>query len=271
MGPGWNKLNSTKFQPLGGFKLPRSIVDGILGSYFHRGTEGDTSGAQRQKESLCLNDICSRFQALNISLLLPTSLPNIFVCFQLCTSTYGEVMVKIADFGLARRIYGPIYTVCGTPTYVAPEILTEEGYGVEVDIWAAGVILYIMLCGFPPFRSSKRRQTELFELIEAGEFEFLQPYWDDVTDLAKHLVTGMITVNKRERYTAAEVLEHDWLKAYGLRRTNTTLGEPGDRRTYRTLGKGPLALEKFSHLERIEREAVEAPPVKLRRSRSGIT
>ena len=60
----------------------------------------------------------------------------------------------------------------------APEILSEEGYGLGVDVWAAGVILYIMLCGFPPFRSPNRKQTELFDLIEKCDYEFLEPYWD---------------------------------------------------------------------------------------------
>ena len=55
------------------------------------------------------------------------------------------------------------------------------GYGLEVDMWAVGVITYILLCGFPPFRSPDRNQTELFEFIKAGEYEFLSPYWDNIS------------------------------------------------------------------------------------------
>jgi serine/threonine protein kinase len=62
----------------------------------------------------------------------------------------GSINIKLADFGLAMEVNKPIYTVCGTPTYVAPEILAETGYGLEVDLWATGVIAYILLCGFPP-------------------------------------------------------------------------------------------------------------------------
>uniref|UniRef100_A0A8C6MNC4 non-specific serine/threonine protein kinase n=1 Tax=Moschus moschiferus TaxID=68415 RepID=A0A8C6MNC4_MOSMO len=90
--------------------------------------------------------------------------------------------LKLADFGLAKHVVRPIFTVCGTPTYVAPEILSEKGYGLEVDMWAAGVILYILLCGFPPFRSPERDQEELFNIIQLGRFEFLAPYWDNISD-----------------------------------------------------------------------------------------
>uniref|UniRef100_A0A8C6WLT8 non-specific serine/threonine protein kinase n=1 Tax=Neogobius melanostomus TaxID=47308 RepID=A0A8C6WLT8_9GOBI len=69
--------------------------------------------------------------------------------------------LKLGDFGLAMVVTEPVYTICGTPTYVAPEILLETGYGVPVDVWALGVLLYIVLCGFPPFRSRDRDQEEL--------------------------------------------------------------------------------------------------------------
>uniref|UniRef100_A0A8C6T8N3 non-specific serine/threonine protein kinase n=1 Tax=Neogobius melanostomus TaxID=47308 RepID=A0A8C6T8N3_9GOBI len=63
--------------------------------------------------------------------------------------------LKLGDFGLAMVVTEPVYTICGTPTYVAPEILLETGYGVPVDVWALGVLLYIVLCGFPPFQEAK--------------------------------------------------------------------------------------------------------------------
>lgn len=113
----------------------------------------------------------------------------------------GTVSLKIADFGLAQKLDGGlVYTVCGTPTYVSPEILKGEGYGVEVDVWAVGVIMYIMLCGFPPFRSPDRRQSELFDRIESGEFEFLEPYWDDVSDLAEDVISRVLVVDVRHRW-----------------------------------------------------------------------
>ncbi len=120
-------------------------------------------------------------------------------------------MLKLADFGLAMEVKEPIYTVCGTPTYVAPEILRESGYGLRVDMWAAGVITYIMLCGFPPFRSVQRRQSELFDLIQSGTFEFLSPYWDEVSDDAKDLVSNLLVVEIPKRYSAEQALNHKWV------------------------------------------------------------
>ncbi|NXF21887.1 DCLK1 kinase, partial [Rhodinocichla rosea] len=97
----------------------------------------------------------------------------------------GSKSLKLGDFGLATIVDGPLYTVCGTPTYVAPEIIAETGYGLKVDIWAAGVITYILLCGFPPFRGSGDDQEVLFDQILMGQMDFPSPYWDNVSDSAK--------------------------------------------------------------------------------------
>ncbi|XP_006869248.1 PREDICTED: serine/threonine-protein kinase DCLK3 [Chrysochloris asiatica] len=123
--------------------------------------------------------------------------------------------LKLADFGLAKLVVRPIFTVCGTPTYVAPEILSEKGYGLEVDMWAAGVILYILLCGFPPFRSPERDQDELFNIIQLGHFEFLTPYWDNISEAAKDLVSHLLVVDPQKRYTAHQVLQHPWIEVAG--------------------------------------------------------
>lgn len=127
----------------------------------------------------------------------------------------GSISLKLADFGLAMEVKEPIFTVCGTPTYVAPEILSEIGYGLEVDMWAVGVITYILLCGFPPFRSPDRNQTELFEFIKAGEYEFLSPYWDNISPYAKDLIEHLLVVDKKKRYTAIETLSHPWILLNG--------------------------------------------------------
>ncbi|XP_066207760.1 serine/threonine-protein kinase DCLK3 [Saccopteryx leptura] len=123
--------------------------------------------------------------------------------------------LKLADFGLAKHVVRPVFTVCGTPTYVAPEILSEKGYGLEADMWAAGVILYILLCGFPPFRSPERDQDELFNIIQQGHFEFLAPYWDNISDAAKDLVSRLLVVDPKKRYTAHQVLKHPWIETSG--------------------------------------------------------
>ncbi|XP_075684651.1 serine/threonine-protein kinase DCLK3 [Rhinoderma darwinii] len=127
----------------------------------------------------------------------------------------GSSTLKLADFGLAVFVSEPIFTVCGTPTYVAPEILSEKGYGLEVDMWATGVILYILLCGFPPFRSPERNHEELFETIQRGEYEFLSPYWDNISEEAKDLISRLLVVSPLKRFTSACVLQHSWVRSRG--------------------------------------------------------
>ncbi|XP_055004904.1 serine/threonine-protein kinase DCLK1a isoform X2 [Boleophthalmus pectinirostris] len=128
----------------------------------------------------------------------------------------GSKSLKLGDFGLATVVDGPLYTVCGTPTYVAPEIIAETGYGLKVDIWAAGVITYILLCGFPPFRGSCEDQEVLFDQILMGQLEFPMPYWDNVSETAKELIRSMLEVEVDQRYTALQVLEHPWVTDEGL-------------------------------------------------------
>ncbi|CAI5788177.1 serine/threonine-protein kinase DCLK3 [Podarcis lilfordi] len=123
--------------------------------------------------------------------------------------------LKLADFGLAKQVTKPIFTVCGTPTYVAPEILAETGYGLEVDMWATGIILYILLCGFPPFRSHERDQEELFRIIQLGHYEFLSPYWDNISAAAKDLISRLLVIDPQKRYTAQQVLQHLWIHTAG--------------------------------------------------------
>uniref|UniRef100_A0A672Z2C9 Serine/threonine-protein kinase DCLK2 n=1 Tax=Sphaeramia orbicularis TaxID=375764 RepID=A0A672Z2C9_9TELE len=123
----------------------------------------------------------------------------------------GTKSLKLGDFGLATVVEGPLYTVCGTPTYVAPEIISESGYGLKVDIWAAGVITYILLCGFPPFRSESNLQEDLFDQILLGHLDFPSPFWDNITDSAKELIGKMLQVNVEARYTAHDVLSHPWV------------------------------------------------------------
>lgn len=122
--------------------------------------------------------------------------------------------LKLGDFGLSMVVKEPVFTICGTPTYIAPEILVECGYGLEIDMWAIGVINYILLCGFPPFRSKNKDQEELFSLIMAGEFRFISPYWDKISNAAKDLISKLLQVVPDDRITAKQVLNHRWLKPF---------------------------------------------------------
>ncbi|XP_077576060.1 serine/threonine-protein kinase DCLK2 [Stigmatopora nigra] len=125
----------------------------------------------------------------------------------------GTESLKLGDFGLATTVAdGALYTVCGTPTYVAPEIIAETGYGVKVDVWAAGVIAYILLCGFPPFRSENNRQEELFEKILLGQLDYPSPYWDNISHAAKDLIGKMLRIDSVARYSAEDVQAHPWVR-----------------------------------------------------------
>jgi doublecortin-like kinase 3 len=119
----------------------------------------------------------------------------------------GNAVVKLCDFGLSKFVRPdvPMMTVCGTPKYVAPEILEEKGYGLEVDEWALGIILYIMLCGFPPFNASDER--ELFSLIRKGSFTFPAATWNDISGSAKDLITELLRVDPRKRIRAGQVCD----------------------------------------------------------------
>lgn len=122
--------------------------------------------------------------------------------------------LKLADFGLAAIIENDnvLYELCGTPTYVAPEVLAELGYGCKVDIWSAGVILYVLLCGFPPFMSMEGNRDALFEMIMTGQFEFPHLVWDKKSYSVKALIQGMLNIDVEERHSAADILEYDWIK-----------------------------------------------------------
>ncbi|KAL4706816.1 hypothetical protein ACJJTC_010050 [Scirpophaga incertulas] len=119
--------------------------------------------------------------------------------------------LKLADFGLAVEVLRPLHAVCGTPTYVAPEILLETGYGLKIDVWAAGVILYILLCGFPPFSSPDGDQEKLFDAILSARLEFPAPHWERVSSGAIDLVANMLRPQPDLRFAAEDVLDHAWM------------------------------------------------------------
>jgi len=120
--------------------------------------------------------------------------------------------VKLADFGLAIEVQGEQqawFGFAGTPGYLSPEVLKKEPYGKPVDIWACGVILYILLVGYPPFWDED--QHRLYAQIKAGAYDYPSPEWDTVTPEAKNLINQMLTVIPSKRITASEALKHPWI------------------------------------------------------------
>ncbi|EMS45103.1 Calcium-dependent protein kinase 3 [Triticum urartu] len=121
--------------------------------------------------------------------------------------------IKLADFGLAtytqpgQRLSGTV----GSPFYIAPEVLAG-GYNEAADVWSAGVILYILLSGIPPFWG--KTKSKIFECIRSTELRFPSDPWDRVSDSAKELITGMLRRDPAQRLTAEQVLEHSWIREH---------------------------------------------------------
>ncbi|CAF1458588.1 unnamed protein product [Rotaria magnacalcarata] len=129
----------------------------------------------------------------------------------LASKTKGAA-VKLADFGLAIEVTGEQtqwYGFAGTPGYLSPEVLKKEPYGKPVDIWACGVILYILLVGYPPFWDED--QHRLYNQIKAGAYDYPSPEWDTVTTEAKRLIDSMLNINPSRRISATDALKHPWI------------------------------------------------------------
>lgn len=122
-------------------------------------------------------------------------------------------IIKLTDFGIAKSIEdGRKVVDChgsGSPMYLAPETIFEKPVGFAVDMWACGVILYLLLVGYPPFWN-ERIETLLLSILQ-GNYTFPSPYWDSVSESAKDLIKKMLKVNPDERITASEALRHDWI------------------------------------------------------------
>jgi len=132
--------------------------------------------------------------------------------------------IKIADFGFAKRAptEDSLNTQCGTPGYVAPEVLEGKPYGCRSDMWSLGVITYILLGGYPPFYDDD--QKELFARIRKGEYEFHDDYWSNVTDEAKDLISCLLVTDPGKRYTPNQALQHRWMRSDDSYLENQDLG-----------------------------------------------
>ncbi|XP_078422345.1 calcium/calmodulin-dependent protein kinase type IV isoform X3 [Cetorhinus maximus] len=130
----------------------------------------------------------------------------------LYASPTPDALLKIADFGLSKIADDQVTmkTVCGTPGYCAPEILRGCVYGPEVDMWSVGVITYILLCGFEPFYDERGDQY-MFKRILNCDYDFVSPWWDEVSINAKDLVKKLILLDPKKRLTTYQALQHPWV------------------------------------------------------------
>lgn len=127
-------------------------------------------------------------------------------------------ILKLTDFGFAKETLtkDTLQTPCYTPYYVAPEVLGPEKYDKSCDIWSLGVIMYILLCGFPPFYSNHGLAISpgMKKRIRMGQFNFPNPEWQNVSKDAKELISGMLNVDPAERLTIDEVMRNNWIAQY---------------------------------------------------------
>ncbi|XP_041916707.1 serine/threonine-protein kinase 33 isoform X1 [Alosa sapidissima] len=126
----------------------------------------------------------------------------------------NTVNIKVTDFGLSVQKGGVgsenmLQATCGTPIYMAPEVINGHEYSQQCDVWSIGVIMYLLLSGEPPFMSSL--EERLFELIKKGELTFSTPVWDSISDAAKKVVCCLLKVDPAHRITANELLDNPWI------------------------------------------------------------
>ncbi|XP_022204639.1 MAP kinase-activated protein kinase 2 [Nilaparvata lugens] len=136
----------------------------------------------------------------------------------LYSSKDADGILKLTDFGFAKETdsKATLQTPCFTPYYVAPEVLGPDKYGKNCDIWSLGVIMYILLCGFPPFFSNHGHALSpgMKKRIRTGQYDFSSPEWSNVSQDAKDLISGMICVDPNARLTIDQVMENRWIKLY---------------------------------------------------------
>jgi calcium/calmodulin-dependent protein kinase I len=171
----------------------------------------------------------------------------------LLASASDDAAIELCDFGFARTVdptdANSLETACGTPGYVAPEVINGKKYGKEVDVWSLGVILYILLCGYPPFRQENR--AKMFKAIRKGDYVFDSPWWDEVSDDAKDVVQRMLTVNAAERITLSQLMEHPWLKDSIHRDLTPALKELTKFNAKRRLKVGTSAVQAVQRLAQL--------------------
>ncbi|KAH9512972.1 hypothetical protein Btru_037196 [Bulinus truncatus] len=125
-------------------------------------------------------------------------------------SPEDDSKIMISDFGLSKMEgSGIMATACGTPGYVAPEVLAQQPYGKEVDCWSIGVIAYILLCGYPPFYDEN--DAELFKQILKAQYEFDSPFWDEISESAKDFIRHLMCKDPKERYSCKQAIGHPWI------------------------------------------------------------
>jgi calcium/calmodulin-dependent protein kinase I len=185
----------------------------------------------------------------------------------LLVSEDDDSFIKLADFGFAARVHQPksLTKQCGTPFFVAPEILMRRPYDQQSDMWSVGCIVYLLLSGNLPFLG--RSQKELFRKIISGKYEFREEIWSEISEDAKDLVKKLLVSDPDVRLSAKKALLHPWLKVSTDRLSRTSLQSTSQRlKTFNgkmKLRSAMIACDTVTMLKRVSKMTLTAPPKSL--------
>ncbi|KAK3853923.1 hypothetical protein Pcinc_039558 [Petrolisthes cinctipes] len=185
------------------------------GELFQR-IQDRADGAFTEREAACImREICVAVQHLHLLNIAHRDLKPENLLY---TSMDEVAKLKLTDFGFAKETFSKesLQTPCYTPYYVAPEVLGPEKYDKSCDIWSLGVIMYILLCGFPPFYSNHGHAISpgMKKRIRTGQYTFPNPEWSNVSPDAKELIKGMLRTDPDERFTIFDVMKNKWIVQY---------------------------------------------------------
>lgn len=182
------------------------------GELFNRIQERADNAFTEREAATIIFDICKAINSLHSIDIAHRDLKPENLLY---SSTRPNKMLKLTDFGFAKEInaYKSLQTPCYTPYYVAPEVLGPEKYDMSCDMWSLGVIMYILLCGYPPFYSNHGMAISpgMKKRIRNGQYEFPAPEWSKVSQQAKDLIRGLLKTDPDERLTIREVMSNSWI------------------------------------------------------------
>jgi len=198
-----------------GSKCLLVVMEGMMGGELFSRIQEKQAFTEREAAEL-MKDICIAVKYIHDMGMAHRDLKPENLLY---TSKDETGIIKLTDFGFAKETLeqNTLQTPCYTPYYVAPEVLdTSRKYDKSCDIWSLGVIMYILLCGFPPFYSNQGLAISpgMKKRIKSGAYKFPSPEWDNVSSDAKALIQGMLNTDAAKRLVIEDVMKHKWISQY---------------------------------------------------------